>query len=183
MWGPVLALGGAPVVCAHLLQLPPPFPPCSPFQVSGHSPPGALMCAGASPRLWQQFQQPAAWRDPGSCRKRGEVGSQLPGSPSPGRRGPDRQQDSALPATSSLAPSPNPWGAGSEGRAKGEGMGFVCWCPSITPPHIPPCPGCARVHPSAPLPARWGQLCSLLRGAVFSETVGDVVCVKLALPC
>lgn len=46
-------------------------------------------------------------------------------------------------------------------------------------------PGCPQPFSQGvcPPPAPGRDCSALLRGAVFSETAGDVVCVKLALPC
>ena len=102
-----------------------------------------------------------------------EVGAGLAGSPFPGRRGPGGQQHRLCrpQGPCPFASSPDPPGNGGKGRAKGEGMG-VCKAVPVSARSAVPLPSLAR-----------GRQRTVLRGAVFSETAGDVVCVKLALPC
>lgn len=128
--------------------------------------------AGAAPGLWQQFQQQWPGVTPGAAGG-GEVGTQLAGSPSPGRRGPGRQQYQPC-QPQAAAPCPLPKSLGS--WKGGEGMGFVCWCPSVPPPHIPPWPGCARVHPPRCPSASPLGLLPALWSCIFRDCGGCRVC-------
>lgn len=132
----------------------------------------------------------------------GRGGHWADGDPVPGREATWWAAASAPLATRSLSPCPPPQIPGElEVRAeqKKKGWVLVSRCPTLSypaslfptplpsfPPCFPPSPGFAPgLLPCAvPLPSlAWGWQCTVLRGAVFSETAGDVVCVKLALPC
>lgn len=80
-----------------------------------------------------------------------------------------------------------PWhtGTGSWEQAERRGeLGACCPCPCRRAPRVSlqAVPGSVLPRPGSPS-LRQGLQRMVLRGAVFSETAGDVVCVKLALPC